>query len=303
MAYPTRAARCRRTDAAAILTRAARAGIGVLDTAANYGEAEEGAGGAGTSAFRIVTKTIGLKNGLEAVIARARQSAATLDADTLLVHAAVGLRVRMAKRLWDALQRAERRRRVPQDRHLGLCRGRSGRAGGTLPARRDAIPFSLLDQRLLADGSLARLEELGVEIHARSLFLQGLLFLPRTAAGKIASTPRRIWRRAAELRPRAPRRWPPRWALCCRGRKSPSDWSASPVRRNWRKSWRPRKQPLPESGLGRLRARRTKPIAYAVALVRAPTTRRTSASRHGREHRQGEDMRAARLRHRARPGL
>jgi len=39
------------------------------------------------------------------------------------------------------------------------------------------IPFSLLDQRLLRDGSLKRLKELGVEIHARSLFLQGLLFL------------------------------------------------------------------------------------------------------------------------------
>ena len=39
------------------------------------------------------------------------------------------------------------------------------------------LPFSLLDQRLLADGTLARLAELGVEIHARSLFLQGLLFL------------------------------------------------------------------------------------------------------------------------------
>jgi aryl-alcohol dehydrogenase-like predicted oxidoreductase len=40
------------------------------------------------------------------------------------------------------------------------------------------VPFSLLDQRLLTDGSLARLKALDVEIHARSLFLQGLLFLP-----------------------------------------------------------------------------------------------------------------------------
>ena len=39
------------------------------------------------------------------------------------------------------------------------------------------VPFSLLDQRLLQDGSLARLKDLGVEIHARSLFLQGLLFM------------------------------------------------------------------------------------------------------------------------------
>ncbi|HEY5346969.1 MAG TPA: aldo/keto reductase, partial [Rhizomicrobium sp.] len=39
------------------------------------------------------------------------------------------------------------------------------------------VPFSLLDQRLLQDGALAALKDLGVEIHARSIFLQGLLFL------------------------------------------------------------------------------------------------------------------------------
>jgi len=40
------------------------------------------------------------------------------------------------------------------------------------------IPLSLLDQRLIQTGALAQIKSLGVEIHARSLFLQGLLFLP-----------------------------------------------------------------------------------------------------------------------------
>jgi aryl-alcohol dehydrogenase-like predicted oxidoreductase len=39
------------------------------------------------------------------------------------------------------------------------------------------LPFSLLDQRLLQDGSQSRLRDLGVEVHARSLFLQGLLLM------------------------------------------------------------------------------------------------------------------------------
>jgi len=39
------------------------------------------------------------------------------------------------------------------------------------------VPLSLLDQRLLHDGSLARLKTLRVEIHVRSVFLQGLLFM------------------------------------------------------------------------------------------------------------------------------
>lgn len=39
-------------------------------------------------------------------------------------------------------------------------------------------PASLLDQRLLADGSLAKIAQMGVEVQLRSIFLNGLLFLP-----------------------------------------------------------------------------------------------------------------------------
>ena len=78
-------------EVAAILKRAAAGGIGVLDTAANYGEAESVLAAMDLSQFRIVTKTIGLGHGLDAVIDRARQSAQTLKADLLLVHAASDL--------------------------------------------------------------------------------------------------------------------------------------------------------------------------------------------------------------------
>ena len=39
-------------------------------------------------------------------------------------------------------------------------------------------PASLLDQRLLLDGSLAAIADLGIEVHLRSIFLNGVLFLP-----------------------------------------------------------------------------------------------------------------------------
>jgi aryl-alcohol dehydrogenase-like predicted oxidoreductase len=39
-------------------------------------------------------------------------------------------------------------------------------------------PASLLDQRLIVSGALAEIAGLGVEVHLRSIFLQGLLFLP-----------------------------------------------------------------------------------------------------------------------------
>ena len=39
------------------------------------------------------------------------------------------------------------------------------------------VPVSLLDQRLVRDGTLAFLKDRGIVIHARSIFLQGLPFL------------------------------------------------------------------------------------------------------------------------------
>jgi aryl-alcohol dehydrogenase-like predicted oxidoreductase len=61
-------------------------------------------------------------------------------------------------------------------------------------------PGSLLDQRLLVDGTLATLADMGVEVHLRSIFLNGLLFLPpdrapnhmKSAASRISKARRLI---------------------------------------------------------------------------------------------------------------
>jgi len=41
------------------------------------------------------------------------------------------------------------------------------------------LPVSILDQTLIHDGSLTKLKKYGVEIHARSVFLQGLMFMEK----------------------------------------------------------------------------------------------------------------------------
>ncbi|HEY4942179.1 MAG TPA: aldo/keto reductase [Rhizomicrobium sp.] len=170
-------------DVASILRRAAVAGLGTLDTAAGYGDAETVLGELAelTQPFRIVTKTIALKNGLEAVTARARQSAATLrrgKVDFLLVHSAADLMGEGGSALWNALLAL---------RDEGLFGGIGisayvaddpvSLARRFRPAAMQ-VPLSILDQRLIQSGALAAIKDLGVEIHARSLFLQGLLFLP-----------------------------------------------------------------------------------------------------------------------------
>jgi aryl-alcohol dehydrogenase-like predicted oxidoreductase len=175
-----------KAEVAAILDRAAKAGVRVLDTAANYGEAEAVLSAFDLSRFRIVTKTSSLKNGLDAVIARVRQSAARLKPDTLLVHAASDLE---DGALWPAVQRLKSEGLF---RKLGISVYVADDPAG-LAARLKPdvmqLPFSLLDQRLLADGSLARLAEMGVEIHARSLFLQGLLLMESVPEALASAAP------------------------------------------------------------------------------------------------------------------
>ncbi len=176
-----------RDTARAILARAAGAGIGLLDTAANYGEAETVLASLDTRPFRIVTKTIGMAHGIDAVLERTRQSAELLNADTLLVHAAADL---AHPELWPALLDLKAEgvfRRIGIS--IYVADNPTALAARFQPDVMQ-LPFSLLDQRLLADHTLARLRDLGVEIHARSIFLQGLLFLERLPEKLAYAAPR-----------------------------------------------------------------------------------------------------------------
>lgn len=169
-------------EAAVILRRAAGAGIRLLDTAANYGEAESVLASLDTSPFRVVTKTAHLAHGLDRVVARARQSAQSLKADTLLVHAASDLKNAEGEALWNALQDLKSEGVFQK---IGISAYVADDPAALAECFRPDVmqlPFSLLDQRLLVDGTLARLKKLGVEAHVRSLFLQGLLFLEKLPA-------------------------------------------------------------------------------------------------------------------------
>ena len=167
-----------RAEVKLILELAARAGIGLLDTAANYGEAEAVLGGTDLKPFRIVSKTCGLHNGVHGVIARVRESVRTLGAvDLLLVHSVKDLLGHSGTTLWRALQALKAEGVIGG---VGIsCYVADDPVTLAERFRPDAmqLPFSLLDQRLLQNGALARLKDLGVEVHARSLFLQGLLFM------------------------------------------------------------------------------------------------------------------------------
>lgn len=173
-----------------ILARARAAGIDLLDTAAAYGTSEDvlGASDEARAGFSIVTKTQPLRlesidaEAVERVVDGVRRSVRRLHVaalDGLLVHHAPDLLAPGGDRLYDALQslRAE-----------GLVR-RLGASVYTVdqlltlleryPLEIVQLPMNVLDQAFLQTGTLDRLARGGIEVHVRSIFLQGILLAER----------------------------------------------------------------------------------------------------------------------------
>jgi len=97
--------------------------------------------------------------------------------DALLLHAPADLGKPGGEWLQEWLLGLRDRRLV---RRLGVSIYGAADLDGVDPALLDLVqlPLSLYDQRLLQDGTLARLRARGTAVHARSLYLQGLLLTP-----------------------------------------------------------------------------------------------------------------------------
>jgi aryl-alcohol dehydrogenase-like predicted oxidoreductase len=195
-------------EARAIVTLAMRNGVNLIDTAVAYGDSEEVLGeiaGEG-SPFAIVTKTLPIRAetidvaAIDHVEAAFHESLRKLRRESvyaLLVHDARDILNPGGDELWRRLERLREQGRVKKIGVSAYDRAEIDATTSRFPVSVVQAPINAFDQRLLADGTLTRLASQGVEIHARSLFLQGLLLmtleaveakLPRAAAAS------RVWR-------------------------------------------------------------------------------------------------------------
>jgi aryl-alcohol dehydrogenase-like predicted oxidoreductase len=168
-----------------ILDGARAARIDTLDTAVGYREAEQRLGEAGVRDFRVVTKLPPLPAGcadaaawVEETVEQSLRRLGVTRLHGLLLHRARDL--------------------LSTDGSAILGKMRELRASGQVcrlgvsiydPEELDDVvgiiepeivqgPFNVFDRRLETSGWLGRLAEAGVEVHVRSVFLQGLLLLP-----------------------------------------------------------------------------------------------------------------------------
>ncbi len=167
-----------------ILTCAREAGIDTLDTAAAYGNSETVLGIAGVTGWHIVTKLPpGLNESEDATAWMRRELDASLErlgvdsVEGLLLHRPEQLLGANGAALVAAMVEAKAQGRV---RNLGLSIYSPDELDLIWPILLPNIvqcPYNLFDRRIETSGWLAKLSGAGIQVHARSLFLQGLLLL------------------------------------------------------------------------------------------------------------------------------
>jgi aryl-alcohol dehydrogenase-like predicted oxidoreductase len=177
--------------AAAILGRCATAGIEVIDTAHLYGDSEAVIGrNAPADRFRIVTKTPKFAHSESSAEAVRRLREAFGDSlrnlrresvHGLLLHDSADLLGPHGSALWSVMEELKGAGSV-QALGVSVYEGEEiDSALARFPLDIVQLPWNPLDTRLEDDGQLAGLASRGVEVHARSLFLQGLLLQDVTA--------------------------------------------------------------------------------------------------------------------------
>ena len=185
-----------------ILEVAQCAGIDLLDTAIAYGDSETVLGRVGMAGWKVITK-------LPSIPENTRDVAGWMEAQVTASLSRLGI-----DRLYGLLLHDPNQMHGPRAPAIARAledfveQGLAARVGVSiqhpdhdLPAVLAHMepslvqsPFNLLDEALVANGWAARLHAMACEVHTRSVFLQGLLLMEKTARPECFGRWSRHWR-------------------------------------------------------------------------------------------------------------
>ena len=170
----------------AILNYAYVKGINLLDTAPAYGDSEQDLGKINVNNFKIITKTRHFDNSeitsndLELLDQDFSRSLDNLKQDSVygvLVHNADDLLKPGSDKIFEKLQELKQEKKIEK---IGVSIYDHNQLQAILEnfdIDLVQLPFNILDRRLIDNGMLSILKNKGIEVHARSVFLQGLLLM------------------------------------------------------------------------------------------------------------------------------
>lgn len=171
-----------------ILAKAKGAGITTLDTAVAYGNAQKMLGRIlnRNDYFRIITKIPAFaKSSLQAEAGLKLEQEFTVSLRDLCVDKVYGLMIHHpddllvdgGEYLFDAMRKLRKAGKVEKIGVSVYTADQIEKLVARYPLQLIQVPLSILDQRLVKGGQLKILKQAGVEIHARSVFLKGLIFV------------------------------------------------------------------------------------------------------------------------------
>ena len=169
-----------------ILTLSRKSGIDTLDTAISYGNSEKCLGEIGVGDWDIVTKLppvpIGCRNFSEWVYQQFESSLRRLNVDKLkclMLHSPIQLLEDSGQEIWPLVEQLKLDGRIEKIGVSIYSPTELDRIWSNFKPDLVQAPFNILDTRMKTSGWFDRLRKERVEIHVRSVFLQGLLLMDR----------------------------------------------------------------------------------------------------------------------------
>jgi aryl-alcohol dehydrogenase-like predicted oxidoreductase len=175
-------------EARKILFEASAANVNSIDTADSYGIAQDIIGdlGAGTT-FQVIAKFTAPRNAnadfYSATYETIKKSMQRMRCDRiygLLAHSPSELLGLNGQKLWNAMEKAKAEGHVEKLGVSVYTPEELNKIRLLYPLELVQVPLNIFDQRFLQCDYLERLSANGVEVHVRSVFLQGLLLMPTT---------------------------------------------------------------------------------------------------------------------------
>lgn len=172
-----------------ILEYAQSESVKVLDTASLYGTSEEVLGDClvDSHQFKIVTKTPAFKKA-KIILEDALHLRSNFEGSLhkmgqdkvygLLIHHADDLLAEGGEYLMEAMLELQAQGKIAKLGVSVYIGEQIDRILDKFKINLIQLPVNVFDQRLIAGGQLSLLKSNGIEIHARSIFLQGLLLMP-----------------------------------------------------------------------------------------------------------------------------
>lgn len=161
-----------------ILNFAKKKKINTLDTASNYGNSEQVLGVIGVDEFEVITKTISIENGIDNVIENFKKSLEKINIPKvkgLLIHEINDIKNKKFDILFRKINELKQKGLVEKIGFSAYTPTQLNYLLENFDFDLIQVPCNVFDDRFIKEAHLTRLKNKDIEIHARSVFLQGIL--------------------------------------------------------------------------------------------------------------------------------